>query len=504
MQDNQSSSDRIGKVVTGLASAEIAKALERLQIGKYHTKGGHGFAAEDANARNDALRLRNVEITGNANKINGPDRIVDGTPIQTKYFQTPDATINAAFDNTTGLYRYQGQVLEVPADQYDECVEIFQRKIAEGKVPGINDPNEAKDIVRKGYVTYKQARNIARAGNVDSLLFDVQTQSITSTYIFGISFTIDFACRIWHGDKPEEAIQSALQNGIIAGSRTLVSGVISAQVLRTRMAAAGAVALRSGVNKVASTDLGRTLVHRIASASLGRPVYGAAAVNHVAKLLRTNAITSTISLVALTAPDMYRAAIRRDMSWSQVAKNMAVNGASIVAGSGGWFAGAAAGATIGSVIPGVGTAIGGVVGGICGGVLGGFAGASGANKVLDRLIEDDASKMIHLLQSAIEELASDYLLSERECAELMTEVRKTISDTWLKDMYRSGSSDDSNLTRKRFAYNSFEHICQQITSRRSRITMPDPDQVLNCAACIAEVYTTQDDSIAQEASNVSP
>ncbi len=486
MQDNQSSSDRTGKVVTGLASAEIAKALERLQIGKYHTKGGHGFAAEDANAFGDTLRFRNVEITGTTNEINGPDRIVDGTTIQTKYFQTSDATINAAFDETTGLYRYQGQMLEVPADQYDECVELFQRKIAQGKVPGVSDPNEARNIVRKGYVTYKQARNIARAGNVDSLLFDVQTQSITSTYIFGVSFTIDFAWRIWNGDKPEEAIRGALYSGISAGGRTFIVGVISRQVLRTRMAAAGVVTLRSGVRTVASTDLGRSAIHRIASASLGRPVYGAAAVNHVAKLLRTNAITSTISLVVLTAPDVYHAAIKRDMSWSQVAKNMAVNGASIVAGAGGWFAGAAAGAAIGSVVPGIGTAIGGIVGGVCGGIVGGVAGSGGAKMVLDQFIEDDASKMVPLLQSAIEELASDYLLSEREFAELMTEVRQTISDAWLKDMYRSGSSDDSNLTRKQFAYNSFDNICQQIALRRSRVTLPDPDQVLNCVARIAE------------------
>ncbi len=486
MHDNPPSSDRANNVLTGLASAEIARDLEQSQIGKYHAKGGHGFAAEDANALGDKLQLRSVEATGITNGANGSDRIVDGIAIQTKYFRKPYETINAAFDDKTGLYRYQGQMLEVPADQYDECVRLFQKKIAQGKVPGVTDPNEATNIVRKGYITYKQARNIARAGNVDSLLFDVRTQSITSTYMFGISFAVDFAWRIWNGDKPEEAIQGAIQSGMITGGRTLISGVISAQALRTRMAAAGAVVVRNGVRTVASTDLGRSAVHHIASASLGKPVYGAAATNHVAKLLRTNAITSVVSLAVLTAPDVYHAAIRRDRSWSQVAKNMAVNGAGIVAGTGGWFAGAAAGAAIGSVVPGIGTAIGGIVGGVCGGIVGGVAGSSGAKMALDQCIEDDAVKMVQLLQSAIAELASDYLLSEHEYAELMTEVQQTISDAWLREMYRSGSSGGADTARKQFAYRSFDYRCRRIVLRRSRVTLPDPDQVLNCVAHIAE------------------
>ncbi len=489
MHDNPPSSDRTNNILTGLASAEIARELEQSQIGKYHAKGGHGFAAEDANALGDKMRLRSVEATGITNGANGSDRIVDGIAIQTKYFRTPYATINAAFDDKTGLYRYQGQMLEVPSDQYDECVRLFQQKIAQGKVPGVTDPNEAKNIVRKGYITYKQARNIAQAGNVDSLLFDVRTQSITSTYMFGISFAVDFAWRIWNGDKPEEAVQGAIHSGVSVGSRTLISGVISAQALRTRMAAAGAVVVRNGVRTVASTDLGRSAVHHIASASLGKPVYGAAATNHVAKLLRTNAITSVVSLAVLTAPDVYHAAIRRDRSWSQVAKNMAVNGAGIVAGTGGWFAGAAAGAAIGSVVPGIGTAIGGIVGGVCGGIVGGVAGSTGAKMALDQCIEDDAVKMVQLLQSAIAELASDYLLSEREYAELMTEVQQTISDAWLREMYRSGSSGGADAARKQFAYRSFEDICRRIVSKRSRVALPDPDQVLNCVAHIAEAGT---------------
>jgi hypothetical protein len=157
----------------------------------------HGFVAEDDNALADVMRGRRVERIGISNSVDGPDRIVNGIAVQTKYFQTPQATVNAAFDPATGRYRYQGQMLEVPADQYDTCVKLFQEKIAQGKVPGVTDPGEAKNIVRKGSVTYKQACNIAQARNIDSPLFDVKTQSITSGYLFGISFAVDFAWRTW-------------------------------------------------------------------------------------------------------------------------------------------------------------------------------------------------------------------------------------------------------------------------------------------------------------------
>lgn len=43
---------------------EIARGLEQTQIGIYHTPGGHGFAAEDANILADRGRLKKVVVTG--------------------------------------------------------------------------------------------------------------------------------------------------------------------------------------------------------------------------------------------------------------------------------------------------------------------------------------------------------------------------------------------------------------------------------------------------------
>lgn len=61
-------------------------------------------------------------------------------------------------------------------------------KIRSGEVPGVSDPAMAKDIVVKGTCTYDQAVNIAKAGTLDSVKFDLKTQSVSCSITCGFSF----------------------------------------------------------------------------------------------------------------------------------------------------------------------------------------------------------------------------------------------------------------------------------------------------------------------------
>lgn len=472
---------------------ELAKGLEQSQINMYHTKGGTGFAAEDANAFADRMKFKKVDVTGTSFEKNGADRVVDGIPIQTKYYPNASSTVENAFDATSGQFRYEGQVLEVPKDQYDECVRIMREKIMAGKVPGITNPNEAERIVRKGDVTYKQARNIARAGNIDSLLFDAKTQSITTGYVFAVTFAVHFAKRKWSGEKTEDAINGAIESAIAAGGTTLVTGIIAAQVLRTRAAALGVVAARNGVKAVSHTALGKKAIERLAQASLGKAVYGAAAINRVAKLLRSNVITSTIATAVTSTPDFCRAAFAKSISWPQFTKNLVVNCGGIAAGTGGWMAGAAAGAALGSAVPIVGTAAGGVIGGILGALGLGWLGTATTKGVMDVLVEDDANHMVELLQASLEELAGDYLLSEAEIEELGQTIKATVNPKWLRSMYQVGTDTDSDDPRREFAYNAFDTTCQTIVAKREKVALPAPEQVQVLILKIAEAVAPMTD-----------
>ena len=118
------------------ASASLStKATESTQWRKYRNpKSSHGYVAEDANALYDRLHGRKVFKTGATNESDGPDRIVDGVRVQTKFCKDAASTIRTSFNKHTGMYRYNGQVLEVPKDQYEEAVKLMAQKIREGKV----------------------------------------------------------------------------------------------------------------------------------------------------------------------------------------------------------------------------------------------------------------------------------------------------------------------------------------------------------------------------------
>jgi gas vesicle protein len=357
----------------------------------------------------------------------------------------------------------------------------MEEKIRAGKIPGITDPEEAKSIIKKGTVTYKQARNIAKAGNIDSIKFDAKTNAVTSGYIFAISFAVGYAKAKWEGKDNKEATEIALKSAIAAGATTFVTGVVTAQVLRTRGAAIGVVAMRSGVKTVYKTSLGKTAVEKIAQASLGKAVYGAAAVNHVSKLLRSNVVTSVIATVATTTPDFCRATLARSISWTQFGKNLTVNAVGVAGGVGGWMGGAA----IGTAVTG-GNPVGGVVGGIVGALAGGTAGSAGTKFVADKFVEDDAKQMLTIVKKVAEQLVFEYMLSEDEISSFADEFKKLVTGKWLRTMYAAGNSGNRPKLCEEFAVKEIEPICEKIIMKRKTIFLPTPEDVLEEIDEIAE------------------
>ena len=461
-----------------------AAALERTQIARYHTKGGAGFAAEDANNLADRLRGKDAKVTGQSNKLHGVDRVVDGVRVQSKYYDSPAATVRSAFDPHGGKYRYARQVLEVPKDQYDQCVELMRKRISKGQVPGHTDPADAEKLVKKGTVTYKQARNIARAGNIDSVKFDVKTGAAVASGIFGLSFAINY----WQGRRlglnDAEAIKEAFREALCTGSATLVTHVIGAQLLRTKAAAWGTIAVRQGVKAAARTSLGKKAIQGIATASLGKSVHGAAATNHVSKLFRSNVVTGSVTAAVMCAPDFYRAAFDKSISWQQFTKNSAVNVVGVAGGMGGWMGGAAAGAAIGSAVPVVGTAVGGVVGGILGSLGGGFAAGKLTKSATDKMVEDDAKALTEVLQEEVQRLSLEYMLSEREVEQIMDVVRNTANAKWLRNMYKeTGGRKEPGRC---FVRRKFEQEFQKIAKRRRKGTPPSAKRFYREAQGLAE------------------
>ena len=354
------------------ASASLStKATESTQWRKYRNpKSSHGYAAEDANALYDRLHGRKVVKTGESNDPDGPDRIVDGVRIQTKFCKDAASTIHTSFNKHTGMYRYKGQVLEVPKDQYEEAVKLMAQKIREGKVEGVTDPAQASKMVKASPYTYKQSVRITKAGNLDSIKFDVMNQAGASLKSGAISTVTSFVDAKMRGESTATALKSSAKQGACTAGKTMVTGVATQQILRTGAGRTVSAAAQKGIGKAIDatmkTQAGRKVIEKTASAIGGKAVSGAAAKQVLSRAGSTNVVTAAVSFVVSAVPDTVRLCTRK-ISGKEYAIRTASNGAGLAGGTGGAWAGAAIGTAI---CPGIGTAVGGFIGSMVGGIGG--------------------------------------------------------------------------------------------------------------------------------------
>lgn len=433
---------------------------------------GHGFAAEDANAMNEMMWGCDIDLSGRDNSKNGPDRISNGQGIQTKYCKTARESVQHGFDSETGMYAYDGQVLEVPLDQYDEAVAIMREKISSGKVKGTDNPDDAVKIIKKGSVTYQQAKNITQAGNIDSLIFDAKTQSITAVSAFGISFAINLGMMLIFKDKNKfdvkEAMQMAFLSGLQNGTITMASGILASQVLRTQfgrsLSAYVQLGTKKGINSIYKSQVGKKIVHDLTRTLFKKGVYGGAAKNAAVKFLRTNTITNIAVFVVTSVPDTYYM-LQNKISKGQFVKNLVVSGSGIVGGT----IGAALGAMLGS---------GGVIGGA---LAAGAALAWASKKVADTISKDDSENMYQLIKIALIRLSHDYMIQSDEefqrCIDYIFS-EKAIDTNLIRIMYSIGCDDDNDFLRVQVAYERLEYYFNAIVRQRKTVRLKNHQQML--------------------------
>jgi len=285
-----------GSPIGDLAAVEVAKRgmINRgFEEEKFHAQQGHGFAAERANNMIDKFHGKKVEIIGDNNVKNGADRMEyykDGSYqlIQTKYCRTAAASVDSCF-NQDGFRYVDGNgkpmSIEVPSDQYEAAVERMSDKIRSGKVRGVTDPKEAKNIIKRGNITYKQAVNIAKAGTVESITYDAINGMVVSASAFGISAIVSLATSIWNGDEFDVAIKRATYTGLKVGGASFVTSVLASQLSKAglnSMLVPGTEAIAKAMGSKASAAIVN------AFRGTARNIYGAAAMKSAAKLLRTN------------------------------------------------------------------------------------------------------------------------------------------------------------------------------------------------------------------------
>ena len=91
----------------------------------------------------------------------------------------------------------------------------MKEAISQGKVAGVTDPEMATQIVQKGHVTYAQAQKVAKAGNWESIKFDMRTQAISCAGAGTISAAIGFMNAKREGKSTNEAFKEAAKTGAV-------------------------------------------------------------------------------------------------------------------------------------------------------------------------------------------------------------------------------------------------------------------------------------------------
>jgi gas vesicle protein len=476
-QENISNKAKAFAEIPGMSSGVIGSAENYADNVILGAERGHGFAAEKANHLHDVFTGKEAKIVGGDNVKNGADRLVDGVYIQTKYCNSGSKCIAEAFEN--GQFRYWNadgtpMQIEVPSDMYESAIQAMEERIKKGQVAGVTDPAKAKEIVRKGNYTYAQVRNIARFGTIESITYDAVNGIKIAGTAMGISSAISFAVSIWNGEQWDIALENACYDGLKVGGIAWVSSLLTAQLGRTGIEQG----LRGGTDWVVRQMGPKAAAWLANGLRSGSNIYGAAAMNHVSKLLRGNIVTGVVVTFVLSSVDFVRIFNGR-VSGAQLFKNVTTTAASVAGGTGGWMGGAAAGAAIGSAIPILGTAAGGIIGGILGSLAGGFAASTATSSILDTFIEDDAKEMLKKIEAVFGQLAEDYLLTEKEAKLVIDEFQQRDMPDTLRDMYASNN-------RHEFARNILEPLIEGQAKNRKKIKLPDDSEVIKQVANIIE------------------
>ena len=381
---------------------------------------GHGFAAERGNHIVDRVRLKNARILGDNNARNGADRLVSGTEIQTKYCSTAARSVGAAFDGQNGQYRYMGNngpmQLEVPRDQYAGAVETMRNKIREGKVPGVTDPAEASRLIRRGHLTYTQARNITRFGTIESVTYDIAEGSVVSLAAGGISFALT-ASVFWlsTGDR-DAALQTAAVQAGKTFTRTLAVYVTTQQLHR--------LSVVQGMLKHIDFSTASPTVRLALQKGTG-----AGNISALNKVMKGTLVTSLALVAVTTGPDMIKM-LRGRISGAQFIRNLAVASSCVAGGAVGSVAGGILFSPLGP--------FGALTGRVVGGVLGGMIASAVSGKIAGALVEEDRVKILAMIQEQMTWLAGSFLLTGHEIENLNANLARVIDQNALEIIFAAG------------------------------------------------------------------
>ncbi|EPB9958723.1 ESPR-type extended signal peptide-containing protein [Escherichia coli] len=286
----------------------------------------------------------------------------------------------------------------------------------EGAIPGVTDPAEASRLIRRGHLTYTQARNITRFGTIESVTYDIAEGSVVSLAAGGISFALTASVFWLSTGERDAALQTAAVQAGKTFTRTLAVYVTTQQLHR--------LSVVQGMLKHIDFSTASPTVRLALQKGTG-----AGNISALNKVMKGTLVTSLALVAVTTGPDMIKM-LRGRISGTQFIRNLAVASSGVAGGAVGSVAGGILFSPLGP--------FGALTGRVVGGVLGGMIASAVSGKIAGALVEEDRVKILAMIQEQVTWLAGSFLLTGHEIENLNANLARVIDQNALEIIFAAG------------------------------------------------------------------
>ena len=145
--------------------------------------------------------------------------------LMSKYNSTGERCVDACLNY--GELRYvdedgEPMNIEIPCDKYEEATSDFEDRVREGVTQKIIEP---KTILKRGSLTYIQAKKLANEGRIKGLDFFEIDGSVECSHVLGVSGSVEYALSIWNGESKNEALLKSVVRSITVYGESFIKGL---------------------------------------------------------------------------------------------------------------------------------------------------------------------------------------------------------------------------------------------------------------------------------------
>ena len=129
--------------------------------------------------------------------------------LKSKYNSTGERCVDACLNY--GQLRHinddgESIKIEIPCDKYEDAISDFLERIREGLT--VNQDIYPDEILKRGTITYNQAKDISYEGKIKAIERYSIDESIECDHVLGMSASIEYALSIWNGENQEIALKN--------------------------------------------------------------------------------------------------------------------------------------------------------------------------------------------------------------------------------------------------------------------------------------------------------